>query len=71
MKAKIQNITIDDVKIIGKWCGVGLMVEWTCPASNVDARQLLGINHAGFEFHISGDVCRIISRLPYTEFIED
>ena len=71
MKAIIEGIEIADVAIIGKWDGLGKMVDWSCPAANVNAKELLKIEQAGFCFRIKGDVCYVTSRQIYTEFKEE
>lgn len=70
MKAFIEGIEVKDVTIVGKWEGAGVMVEWTCPAKNVNPFRLLKINHAGFQFHILDGVCHVTSRLICTQFAE-
>lgn len=69
--AKIEDIVVKDVRIIGRYESLGLMVEWACPAENVDAEELLGVKQAGFSFRIVGENCYIASRLGYTKFTED
>lgn len=69
MKALLEGIEIDDVTIVGKSEGEGVFVHWTCPADNVNALELLKVRQAGFSFSISDGVCRITSRLGYTQFV--
>lgn len=71
MKAIIEGIYVEDVTILGKWEGLGLMVDWSCPAKNVKPLDLLKVQQAGFTFHIKGDTCYITSRRPYTQFVEE
>ena len=69
MKAIIEEgIVVEDVKILGKWEGLGLYVDWSCPAENVNAMELLRVRQAGFSFRINGDTCYITSRLGITKF---
>lgn len=68
MKAIIEGIEVQDVTILGKWEGLGLYVEWSAPAENVDAKALLNVRQAGFSFWIKGDTCYFTSRQPYTKF---
>lgn len=68
MKAIIEGIEIDGVTILGKWEGLGLYVDWSAPAENINAKELLKIKQAGFSFRIKGDTCYITSRQLYTKF---
>ena len=68
MKATIEGIEIQDVTILGKWEGLGIYVEWSAPAENVNAKELLNVRQAGFCFRIKGDTCYITSRQSYTKF---
>lgn len=72
MKAILENkLTFNNVNIIGRWSGLGEMVEWITPAENVNALDLLGITEAGFRFAIKGDICYMTSRIMCTKFLED
>ena len=68
MKAIIEGIEVADVSILGKWSGLGLMVEWSCPTKNINPMQLLNVQQAGFRFNIVGDTCYVTSRQGYTQF---
>ena len=68
MKAIIEGIEIQDVTILGKWEGLGMYVDWAAPVANINAKELLNIKQAGFNFRINGSTCYITSRQLYTKF---
>ena len=61
-------IVIDNVKITGRWSGLGEMVSWTAPTGDVDLMALVKVKMAGFEFHVEDGEVNVTSRLNCTTF---
>lgn len=62
---------VQDVQLLGKWEGLGLFVDWSCPVENIDTLKLLKVQQAGFRFKVDNGICYITSRLLNTKFSED
>lgn len=68
-----EPMIVENATIVGKWSGLGEMVDWVAPARNVNPLLLLKIEQAGFRFTLnrSGNVYELTTRLMCTNFLED